>query len=361
MAWPYEKALTKLGELVADGIGGAFSPKQIRRVGEAKVDAQRDEMLMIAQTEQQIADIKAGKLQYTEERKLIAVAPEAGAQQLVEVQQGNRVEPYLNLENLDKQVQSRKQIQAMQEEVNLTKTVLLAEQEIESGNYEANDEPVDPDWFTRWRDNAEKVSNDYLQSLWAKVLAGEVTTPGSYSLRTLDLLKCLSKREAELISKLGGFIVDNRVVRGLTRHSTTKVDQFLEGKGFHFNNLLYLQELGVISGVDSVGLNSTFGSVDAKKYIRAFTPNNTKGLVIQHEDANKKLIVSVFLVSEMGREIFALADFEPDEEYLEIIGEEIAAAGFDVLLGDWQQVDTTSGNLLNGRAIKPKKDSKQPS
>ncbi|AAO08055.1 Membrane-fusion protein [Vibrio vulnificus] len=363
MGWPGEKALMKLGDLVSDGIGGIFAPNQIKRVGKAEVDAKRDEMLMIAQTEQQIADIKAGKLQYTEDRRLIAVDSEANAEQLVEIQKGNRVEPYLNLENLDRQGKTRKQIQAMQEEVNLTKTVLLAEQELESGKYEANDDPVDPDWFTRWRDNAEKVSNDYLQTLWAKVLAGEVTTPGTYSLRTLDLLKSLSKNEAELISKLGEFIIDGRVFqgvidpRGLGNESDT-VEKMMAEKGLNFTKLLYLQEIGIISGVDSMGLTTEYTSLDSSRFVRAFTSKNS-GLVARHADPKKKIGFNVLLTSQLGREIFKLADFKTDKEYLKAIAQEVANAGFDVQIGDWQQVDKTSGKLLNPEVI-PANNSKQP-
>ncbi|MEZ8246562.1 DUF2806 domain-containing protein [Vibrio sp. 10N.247.310.17] len=363
MSWPGEKALIKLGDLVSDGVGGIFAPKQIKRVGKAEVDAKRDELLMLAQTEQQIADIKAGKLQYTEDRRLITVNSETVIEQLVEVQNGSKVEPYLNLENLDRQSKTRKQIQAMQEEVNLTKTVLLAEQELESGKYDANDDPVDPDWFTSWAGNAEKVSNDYLQTLWAKVLAGEVTTPGTFSLRTLDLLKSLSKSEAELISKLGEFIIDGRILkgvvdpRGLGNESDT-IDKMMADKGLHFTNLLFLQEIGIISGVDSMGLTTTFTSLDPSRFLRAFTSKKS-GLVAIHSDPKKKIEFHVLLSSQLGREVFKLADFETDEEYLKTIAQDIANAGFDVQIGDWQQVDETSGNLLNPKAV-PANNSKQP-
>jgi hypothetical protein len=355
MSWPGEKALMKLSDLVSDGIGGIFAPNQIKRIGKAEVDAKRDEMLMIAQTEQQIADIKAGKLQYTEDHKLITVGSEANVKLFVETQRSNKVEPYLNLANLDRQGKTRKQIQAMQEEVNLTKTVLLAEQELESGKYEANDDPVDPDWFTRWRDNAEKVSNDYLQTLWARVLAGEVTTPGTYSLRTLDLLKSLSKNEAELISKLGEFIINGRVIksvidtRGLGGESDI-VEKMMNQKGLHFTNLLYLQEIGIISGVDSIGLTTKYISVDPSGFIKALT-SKSSALVVRHADSKKKLEFNVLLSSQLGQEVFNLADFKTDKEYLKVIAQDVANAGFDVQIGDWQQVNKTSGQLLNPEYI----------
>jgi len=56
----------------------------------------------------------------------------------------------------------------------VTKAVLFAEEELENCTAEASSEDIDQDWFTRWRDCAEKVSNEDLQRLWAKALAGEL-------------------------------------------------------------------------------------------------------------------------------------------------------------------------------------------
>ncbi|PSV35148.1 DUF2806 domain-containing protein [Photobacterium sp. GB-210] len=355
MNWPGEKALIKLGDLVSDGIGGIFAPNQVKRIGKAEVDAQRDKMLMLAQTEQQIADIKAGKLQYTEDRRLIAIDSEANIKPLIDIQKGNKVEPYLDLKSLERQGKTRKQVQAMQEEVNLTKTVLLAEQELESGKYEANDDPVDPDWFTRWRDNAEKISDGYLQSLWARVLAGEVSTPGTYSLRTIDLLKSLSKNEAELISKLGEFIINDRVFKSIINTSGFEVEsdiveKMMSQKGLNFTNLLYLQEIGIISGVDSMGLSTEYNSSDTSSFLRVLI-SKSNALVIRHADPKKKIEFNVLLSTRLGREVFNLADFKTDKEYLKFIAQGVANAGYDVEIGDWQQVDKKSGKLLNSEVI----------
>ena len=54
-------------------------------------------------------------------------------------------------------------------------------------------EPISDEWIMRFLTNAECVFDKELQSIWACVLAGEVQHPGSISLRTLDVLKNLSK------------------------------------------------------------------------------------------------------------------------------------------------------------------------
>lgn len=56
--------------------------------------------------------------------------------------------------------------------------------------------PVHPDWATRVMQICQDISDDEMQALWAKLLAGEVTQPGSFSLRTIQVLAQLSKNEA---------------------------------------------------------------------------------------------------------------------------------------------------------------------
>lgn len=56
---------------------------------------------------------------------------------------------------------------------------------------------VNPDWTLQYFDHAQDVCDEDMQQLWARILAGEVANPGSYSKRTLQFLKTLDKEEAE--------------------------------------------------------------------------------------------------------------------------------------------------------------------
>ena len=46
------------------------------------------------------------------------------------------------------------------------------------------------------------MSSEELQTLWGRVLAGEIKSPGTFSLRTLEFLKNTSHEEALKIAKL---------------------------------------------------------------------------------------------------------------------------------------------------------------
>lgn len=66
-------------------------------------------------------------------------------------------------------------------------------------------EEVDKGWVLSYFDSAENIANDDLQILWAKILAGEISSPGTYSLRTLNILKSLSKEEADLFTRVARY------------------------------------------------------------------------------------------------------------------------------------------------------------
>lgn len=65
------------------------------------------------------------------------------------------------------------------------------------------------DWFVRFFEEAGSISDEDIQELWAKVLAGEIENPGSFSLRTLDVLRSLSKYEAEIFQRLASYSINN--------------------------------------------------------------------------------------------------------------------------------------------------------
>ena len=60
---------------------------------------------------------------------------------------------------------------------------------------------ADQDWFSHFVTLAEGISNKIMQDLWAKILAGEISQPGSFSLKTLQTFRSMSITEAKLLAK----------------------------------------------------------------------------------------------------------------------------------------------------------------
>ena len=63
------------------------------------------------------------------------------------------------------------------------------------------DKRPDLDWFNRYISLAENVSNKTMQDLWAKILSGELSRPGLYSLKALKVFRDMSIVDAKLLAK----------------------------------------------------------------------------------------------------------------------------------------------------------------
>ena len=122
----------------------------------------------------------------------------------------------------------------------------------ELGYKEVDDHEPDPDWTARFFDCVQDVSSEDMQKLWAKVLAGEVESPGRTSLRTLDTLRNMTKRDAEMFRDICQFIMGNDFL-------------FYEGSGGNFSDLaldklLHLQDCGLIDYESRREKNYQWGS-----------------------------------------------------------------------------------------------------
>lgn len=68
-------------------------------------------------------------------------------------------------------------------------------------------DPVDSDWIEQFFDYAGQVSDAEMQSLWSRLLAGELEAPGRFSLRTLEIVRTLRKQDAQLFTSACRFTV----------------------------------------------------------------------------------------------------------------------------------------------------------
>jgi hypothetical protein len=318
--WPGEKLLVKLCDTVGSkGIGSLLKPWQMRREGAAAAEIKRLNSLMLAQTKIEVADIHAGR------KVLLANGKLAAADEIAVVEQGESATRFEIFAELEKVVEASVQKEAFRKEISVAKAILYAEQELEQETQPAKDEPVSDDWLLRWRDNAASVSSDELQALWGKVLAGEVKSPGSYSLRALDFLKNISRDDAVLIERLAPYVIGNIIFR-------SESDQGLES--LSFAEVLELQEIGILSGVEAVGMQNTYSSVVSDRFIQPLTCHGRLILVV-HEDVNRKLSMPIYGVTKIGREILSLGWKKADESYLRSVAERIKAQGFNVQIGDF--------------------------
>jgi hypothetical protein len=178
-----------------DGIGGLLSPWQIRREGRARAEVRAEEMVRLAQADEDIADIRAGRKRIDARGNLVAVSRE-------EESAHGFLDPRIFLKNLTmERFCERPSVRSTSVESRSQQKRRRAAQKIARW---LPDRP-DPDWLSKWRLPAQDVSNEKMQQLWARLLSGELKQPGTYSFHAVELLSRLSSADARIkITRVGG-------------------------------------------------------------------------------------------------------------------------------------------------------------
>jgi hypothetical protein len=330
MNWPGETIVVRLWETLAEkAIGSLLKPWQMRREGRTLIELRREEMLMLAQVERDAQAIQEGRATLGVEGRLLMAPDSAQGAAVAEQSIGPAVDVVARIAIGD----------ALRREINVSKAVLAAEADLEDGGGEPPDERVDADWLFRWRECAGAVSSEELQGLWGRVLSGEVRQPGRYSYRTLEFIRNLTFQEARAIEEACAFVIDNVLVK-------LKNDG-LDAFGLTFAKLLSLQELGVISGVGGVGLRVSWKSREVERFMRPLLCSG-KMLMVTDENGKRELTVGCYKLTNVGGDVFSLGRFSPNEKYLRLVGEQIVADGFHVLVADYEILEDGQISYFNG-------------
>ena len=170
---------------------------------------------------------------------------------------------------------------------------------------------MENDWLVNFFDKSRIVSDNEMQDLWSRVLAGEANTPGTYSKRTVNFLSDLDKADAELFIKLCGFgwMIGNIVPLVFDVQA-----EIYNKQGINFNSLSHLESIGLIqlnnlSGFLSLGLPKTFS---------VFYYGNSLTLEMPKDSDNKLGIGKVFL-TKIGQELAPICGSKPVEGFRDYV------------------------------------------
>lgn len=157
------------------------------------------------------------------------------------------------------------------------------------------------DWHIRFFEDSGNISDEELQNIWARILAGEVYHPGSYSLRTLECLKNLSPEEAQLFKK----VCDCSVSIG-HKVSLLKIGNIITENDISYDDILRLVDCGLINSDVQVSMELKVGDTFV-----GLAHNDKTGVVIKRRkeevDNNTRVLrIPQYLFSACGRELFSI-------------------------------------------------------
>lgn len=161
-------------------------------------------------------------------------------------------------------------------------------------------EPVDQDWALHFFDYASYASDDEVRAIWARILAGEISKPGSCSIRTMTTLSQLSRDEARTFEK-----VSKSVVWSGDRYF---VSYERENKMIEFADAAVLQDAGLLAPGDGVNYTLVFDE-------EGFAPFPIPGFLIRAKMRGKgELAQHVMMLSVAGTQLFRLLNVEGNLE-----------------------------------------------
>lgn len=266
--------LEKLIDVISKGIGKLYKPKEIRKE----------------------ADARAYEIKVIGRAKATALAKSKDIDQ-----------------DIIDRIEERELHRQLRKQKNLDSINYIAAEQLKQ-EHTISGEPVDEDWINRFFNIAEDVTNEKMQVLWGRILAGEVKRPKSYSLRTLEFLKNLTKHEADLFSKVGKlklFSIDRNMIFNPDR------GKFLEEKyGITYTDILTLQDLGLFSADVS-----SFGFSSGDKGTQITILYGDKAIIIERTEKGSKLSINCILFTQVGMELLKLIDSVYNEEYVKKIAE----------------------------------------
>ena len=207
------KPATVLIEKISNAVGVVFEPTRIRRQAKAEADAE----------------------------KIKAIA---------------RIE----LSDLEQRAIDRFVNQEVRKQENIEQITMQA---VENLPPDAKVESLEEDWVAHFFKQCDTVSDREMQSLWARLLSGEATVPGTFSKRTVDFVSSIDKKDAALFTEFCQFLwVIGEVCALIYEHS----NEIYGKSGINFSTLKHLDSIGLISFESVAG----YERKGFEKYVHAF-------------------------------------------------------------------------------------------
>ncbi|MEP0264258.1 DUF2806 domain-containing protein [Dokdonia sp.] len=313
--------IDKLIDIVSNSVGRISKPYfdrkdvdtqayAIKKLAEAKAD----EMKIMANAIKENFKLTGGGIEYKDDKIAISSPKELPIK---------TDEPILIEPPIEERVQERINFQETKKQINLENVTAYAAEELKNEGL-VTDEPVDKDWTTRFFRIAEEVSNEEMQALWGKILAGEIKQPKTYSLRTLELIRNLSKKEADTFMKVASFAIKSANTNYLFKGKNEKI--LSEKYKLFYADIALLTEIGLIQPGTYVNY---LIAKDSKETQRVFTSGSI--VIIAKVKANTptiKMPVDVF--SNAGNELINLIKPNPPFDYLTYFANSIKNDSVDV-------------------------------
>ena len=277
------RAIEKLIDVCANGIGIVYEPRHLIKMAEAYKQANS------------VLGPENTQLSYNDGR--ITINPG----------QQNQIAQFTkSVDSIQENSLNRINYQGKSYQKNIEKVIGVAVDQLKNDE-EISEAPVGHSWSDAFFNDAAHIFDDELQILWGKILAGEIAEPGKYSLKTLSILRTLSKKDAELFERYSHTVFK----KGEIFYIWSNLNLLKENGG----NLIEKENLTSLGLLTSEALNWTLfkNSREAEafeygKYVVFLSP----------KPETKTFLLNFYNLSQSGIELMSILP-ERNIQYLENI------------------------------------------
>lgn len=207
---------------------------------------------------------------------------------------------------------------------NLGDTLIKASPHIKSPK---NDVDEDNDVFWGLLEHSKEISNEEMQELISKIIAGEYNMPGTYSMGTLQTIKMLGKKELLLLETIGSTIINGDQIPQILFSLPDSAKVFMNEIGIDFASLQTLQSLGLFL---PNGMTRTIPNPERKRFKLEYF-NESILFTPVNENIEKVEFPGFYGLSDIGKQIFRHLKPKKSDSYFLWLKENYRIPGFDIV------------------------------
>ena len=294
---------TKLIEYVSKAIGKAYEPRHVKKMA----DAHAYEIRAIGEAIRDNVDLP---IVFKDKQTSVDIS---------------------EYEELIKRAGNRIAYQEIKKQENIENIVDKAYSELEGKNSQTCGD-VSPDWMNRFMDYAGEVSLEEMQNVWARLLSGEVLSPNSFSLRTLECLRNMNSTDAKLFEKVSSFVHNGEYIYF--------DDETNKKHGLYFSEILCLDDCGLVNSGSMVARSKEIGSSPVLLF------DFGSHIIIASARRQVKITYMEYPLSRAGMELLRIVNrAKVPEAYLIGIIQDLSSSNKEVSFELHQVIERVDGGI----------------
>ena len=191
------------------------------------------------------------------------------------------------------------------------------------------------DWVARYIESASQVTDQTMQELWGRILAGEIRKPGTFSLRTLHVVSNISQVEAKLFEAFGKHAV---LLKWFGFIPMVSNDEFLRTQRMGTATVRILADSGLAAETPA-----SINLLTPEEEYGAFFYGQNRMVYVGQKSPPVRVEHNCWTLTSAGLESLKLVEREGDPRNMQLLVEIFRRSGLEPEVGSYVMKDDGKG------------------